>query len=239
MSDFKPAAEPSRRGRSIAAVTVACALVGAGYGVGRATAPEPATAPPATTAAAESGVRYTDGIPSGFPATRRGAGDAAAWYETLLSAAGSRPRTEARDLITKVVDPASQPALVDALMPSTAREGNLNITQTSILRVWAEPAPAGDLAPGTRLKVKTYGMGLFGARTDGTIAQPNAGLAGGTTIHDLILSLTGQGWRLHAVQTPIPAPPPDLRGSTRDGTKRDSQVLAEVLGPDSWIPNMP
>jgi len=70
-------------------------------------------------------------------------------------------------------------------------------------------------------------------------AGPDAGLAGGWELHDLVVELTGGGWALWQVDSPVPAPGPDVRGAVRDGSPRDPQVLARVFGPDSWIPEMP
>lgn len=224
---------------AIGALMVALA-VGA-FAAGRLTAPDGETAGARSPVpSAPLGIVYTrDGVPTGFPATRHGAGDAGAWFETLISAAAVHGQVEMRALLVKLVDPSAQPGLVDALMPSTVREGNLNIVQTTVLRVWAEPEPPGDLPVGMVVKVKTLALGLFGARTDGRISAPTTGLAGGADVHDLTMVLTVDGWRLRDVATPVPVPPPDLAGSRRDGGERNTQGLAEVLGPDSWVPNMP
>ncbi|HKT04714.1 MAG TPA: hypothetical protein VJT31_34805 [Rugosimonospora sp.] len=234
MREFKPATDQPRAARwGITAVAAALALVGT-FLVGRGSAPHPAAAP------APSGIRYVDGLPTGFPPTPRGAGDAAAWYLTLLSAVASRPRDQVQALVTRMVAPTVRGTLVNDLMPSTSREGNRNVAQTVVMRVWAQPTgTAGDLPPGARVPVKTLELGLFGARTDGHDAGPSAGLGGGCYVHDLTMQLDPDGWRLRAVATPRPAPPPDLAGSTRDGSTRDTPLLAEVLGPDSWIPSMP
>jgi hypothetical protein len=186
------------------------------------------------------GIAYVGGVPTGFPPTVRGAGDAAAWYETLLAAAGSEPADQVRALVTALVAPEARGGLVGALMPSIGWAGNTNISQTVVARVWA--AGSGDataLVTGTQVEVQTYGVGLFGPRTDASTADPDAGLAGGWVVHDMTVELTARGWVLSAVETPTVAPPPDVRGATRDGSPRDPQVLARVLGPDSWIPEMP
>ncbi len=234
-ADFKPSAARPPLARIAVVIVIAGLLVVVGVVVGRLTAPEPPPAP-----AAPPGIRYVEGVPTGFPRTARGAGDAAAWYETLISAASSLPHDQVQALITRLVHPEVRSTLVNELMPSTVREGNRNISQTVVARVWAERATDGtELPDGTQVKVKTYGVGLFGARTDGQISGPNTGLAGGFVVHDLVMQLDGGQWRLRTVDTPIPAPPPDLRGLTRDGGPRNTQLLAEVLGPDSWVPQMP
>src|SRR5215212_4470480 len=104
---FKSAGESSRLGRVTAVTVTALVLLGGAFAVGRATAPEHTTSngPGTTTTSQPAGITYTtNGIPTGFPPTRRGAGDAAAWYETLISAAGARPQTDARTLLTNIID---------------------------------------------------------------------------------------------------------------------------------------
>jgi hypothetical protein len=86
--------------------------------------------------------------------------------------------------------------------------------------------------------VQTYGVALLGRRTDGASAGDDAGLAGGWSVHDLVMQRTGQGWALARMDTPVPVPGPDVRGSVRDDTPRNTQALARVLGPDSWVPGM-
>ncbi|GIH18965.1 hypothetical protein Raf01_71370 [Rugosimonospora africana] len=219
-------------------IAVAVLLIGGGVAVGRWSAPQ--THSGSAGPAAPVGIAYSNGVPTGFPATVRGAGDAAAWFETLLADVGSEPSDRARALIAALVAPDAGNGLVDALMPSTGRVGNTNISQTVVARVWA--AGSSDpttLTDGVRVDVETYGVGLFGPRTDGAIAGPDAGLAGGWVVHPMTLEFTPHGWALFQVHTPAPAPPPDVRGATRDGSPRDTQVLARVLGPDSWIPEMP
>lgn len=235
MPDFKTSTDRPGAARLVAAAVLAVAAVAGAFLFGRGSAPKPAAAP-----APPPGVRYVDGLPTGFPATTRGAGDAAAWYLTLLAAVASRPHDQVQALVTRLVQPQMRASLVNDLMPSTSRDGNLNVSQTVVIRVWAQPsATVGDLPTGTQVRVTTLELGLFGARTDGQDAGPSAGLGGGCYVHDLTLQRDADGWRLRAVATPRPAPPPDLRGSARDGSTRNTQLLAEVLGPDSWVPNMP
>jgi hypothetical protein len=235
MPDFKSSSARPGLVRSIVLAVVGLLVAGGVFFAGRQSVPKPKPVPPPP-----AGVRYIDGVPTGFPRTARGAGDTAAWDETLLAAIAAKPHDEVQALVTRLVEPQARATLVDQLMPSTSREGNDNISQTVVVRVWAQPTDlSGDLPVGTQVKVKTYGMGLFGARTDGQIAGPDTGLAGGLSVHDMTMQLDADGWHLRAVETPVPAPPPDLRGLTRDGSQRNTQILAEVFGPDSWVPNMP
>lgn len=234
MGEFKSSSRPGLA-RWVVVVAVVVAVAGAVFGAGRLSVPTPAATP-----APVLGIRYVDGVPVGFPATVRGGGDAAAWYETLLSAVASRPGEQVQALLARLVTPAARPGLVEQLTASIGRVGNGGIWQTVVVRVWAAHShQTVQLPPGTRVTVKTYGMGLFGVGTDGQSAGVDAGLAGGFAVHELTVQLDPDGWHLFAVQVPVPAPPPDLRGLTRDGGPTNTQLLAEVLGPDSWVPNMP
>jgi hypothetical protein len=181
-----------------------------------------------------------DGVPVGFAATVRGAGDAAAWFETLIAAASSQPPQALRALLTRLV--ASQAGgLVEDLMPTGAggAGADAGITQTVVARVWAaNPADPTVLAAGAQVPVQTYGVALLGRRTDGASAGDDTGLAGGWVVHDMVMQRTDEGWALARMDTPVPVPGPDVRGSVRDDTPRNTQALARVLGPDSWVPEM-
>jgi hypothetical protein len=235
MGEFKSSSPRPGLRRWIVVAVVVVAAAGAAFAAGRLSVKTPAVA-----ASPVSGIRYVEGVPVGFPATVRGGGDAAAWYETLLSAVASRPGEQVHALLARLVTPAARPGLVEQLAASIGRVGNGGIWQTVVVRVWAAGSDQSAQVPlDTRVTVKTYGMGLFGVGTDGQSAGVDAGLAGGFAVHELTVQLDPDGWHLFAVQVPVPAPPPDLRGLTRDGGPTNTQLLAEVLGPDSWVPNMP
>lgn len=236
---YKPATAAPRVGHFARRLAVAGLLIAAGVGAGRAMAPNPAARHP-TCPPTQTGITLVDGLPTGFPPTVRGAGDAAAWFETALAAAGSWPQAQIRGLLERMVADEVRDSLVDQLMPSTAREGNTNIAETVVLRVWAKPAPIpGDLPVGSQVRVRVLALGLFGPRTDGTTTSEHTGLAGGFTTHDLVMQRTADRWVLREAATPVPAAPPDLQGTQRDGSPRRVDALAEVLGPDSWVPNTP
>jgi hypothetical protein len=237
---YKPATagagSPARR--VCALLLAAAALIGAGILVDRRALPHPDAVPPP--GLVPVGIRYIDGVPTGFPATVRGAGDAAAWYETLLADRSAEPADQLRALITALVAPRARAGLVEELMPGTGGTGGSGIAQTLIARVWAaHPDDGATLTPSATVAVETYGAGLSGPRTGGDTAGPDAGLAGGWEVHQLLMEWTPHGWTLARVDTPVPVPGPDVRGCTRDGSVRDTQALARVLGPDSWVPGMP
>ncbi|MFD0580891.1 hypothetical protein [Dactylosporangium darangshiense] len=170
-------------------------------------------------------------------------GDAAARLETLLADAMQHPADEARPRIAAVIAPDAS-GLADQLAggapAATPTGASTVVRQTLVARVWTQDAanPAV-LAVGTRIEVQTYGLALLGTDTNGTGAAPTTALTGGWTVHDLTVELTDTGWRLVALKTPVPAPPPDVRGTLRDGSPRDLQLLTRVLGPDSWTPGTP
>ncbi|MFC4045446.1 hypothetical protein ACFO1B_44120 [Dactylosporangium siamense] len=208
-------------------------LLGAGAAMDRWLLPHSnRSAAPAASAVAP---QQPSEVPQHFPATARGAGDAAADLETQLSAAIGRPADEARARIAALLAPDAT-GLADRLaVAATTSAAPGGIRQTVIARVWADNA--GDptnLPVGTRVAVQTYGLALLGAAAEGSASSGE--LTGAWAVHDLTVELTDAGWRLAEVEAPAPAPPPDVRGTVRDSSPRDPQVLGRVLGPDSWAP---
>ncbi|MEV0132629.1 hypothetical protein AB0H83_29735 [Dactylosporangium sp. NPDC050688] len=235
MTGFKPA-RPARTGWPRRLLTVVAALaVGA---VLHAWLRPPAPAPaPDLVAASGDGIRVVDGVPVGFPATPRGAGDAAARFEVVLSAAGSLPRQDGTALIRRLYPDVTDADVVQ-LLPTLPREQAGGIWQSTTVRVWAERADdtAATVPVGGTVRVQTLMVSLFGPGTDGMTGVGDGGPAGMWMVHDLTMRWTDNGWRLADVQSPVPVPPPDVAGTVRDGTPRDGQLLARVLGPDSWGP---
>ncbi len=212
-------------------------LVGVGFAAGRLTAPAPARAqvqPPV------GGVRYEHGTPVGFSAQPKGAGDAAAWYLSVLSQRAGAPRERLRALLYRVSMPAQRRAVAAALLPPAATEGNGNIWQFTPLRAWAQYADRSELQPdGTRIAVELYGVALIGARTDGSIVADDAAAIGGFYLHRLLMQRHHGAWKLREVDPAVPAPAPLITGTLPDQHNGvDRQVLARVFGPDSWIPSM-
>lgn len=233
MGAYKSAHAPRRTWpRWIVAVGIAFAtgaLVYAGV-VG----PPPESA--SSVAAAGDGVRVVNGVPVGFPATARGAGDAAARFEAVLSGAGSLPRQEAIELLRRLYPEVTDDDVVQ-LLPTLPRDRTTGVWQNTTVRVWAERARDPTvLGVGSTVRVQTLVLSLFGPTTDGVSGVGEGGLAGMWTVHDVTMRWTDAGWRLAGAQTPIPVPPPDVAGTVRDGSPRDGQVFARVLGPDSWGP---
>lgn len=228
--EYKPAAG-SRRGTAawISALVVLVAV--ASFFVGRASAPDPPVPPPV-------GVRLVDGVPQGWPPTPRGAGDTAAAYLTVLAAAAVQPREQVRGLLQRMVVSEQAEAVMESLMPSTVGQGNPNLSQSVVARVWAGPAANAEVSvsDGAQVTVKALVCTLSGPVVDGVLAGPDTGLAGGWYVQTVTMSRTGGLWLLVQVQVPVPVPPPDVRGAVRDGGPRDTQPLLEVLGPASWVP---
>ena len=228
---YKPVTgRSSGRSTILILLLILIALLGAFWG-GRASVPGAGAVP------GPSGVRFVAGIPVGFPATGRGAGDAAAAYLTVLGAAAVQPREQVRVLAQAMTGGQQQAALVESLLPSTTDATSTNVSQALVARVWVRQADAEVVLPdGASVTVKAYVCALSGPSTGGTLAGPDAGLAGGWYVQTLtVQSVTGQ-WRITAMERAVPAPPPDVRGTMRDGQGRDTQPLLEVLGPGSWAP---
>lgn len=222
--------------RSIAGVAVLVVLgLAAAFAAGRVSAPD-APVP----GAAAVGVRFVDGVPEGWPATGRGAGDASAAYLTVLGAAATQPTAQVQALLQRMVAGDQQQAVVQSLLPSSAGDANPNISQTLVARVWArEAADPTVLADGVSVTVSAYVCALSGPATSGTQAGQDAGLAGGWYVQTLTVMLVSGQWRIVAVQQAVPAAAPDVRGLTRDGGARDTEALLQVLGPGSWVPWTP
>ncbi|MGI5238632.1 hypothetical protein [Dactylosporangium sp. CA-139066] len=243
MSDYRPVFDtPTGAPRPLRWLLAVLLLLGAGAAIDRWVLPHhPPAAGPAATAPAEPSPPPPDA--GQYPATARGAGDAAARLETLLADAMQHPADEARPRIAALLTPDAT-GLADQLAggaPGAGPVGPSTVArQTVIARVWTQDAanPA-ILVVGTRVEVQTYGLALLGTGTDGTSAAPTTALTGGWTVHELTVELTDTGWRLAELKPPVPAPPPDVRGTLRDGSARDVQLLARVLGPDSWAPGTP
>ena len=182
-------------------------------------------------------MRFAAGVPVGFPATGRGAGDAAAAYLTVLGAAAVQPREQVRALAQAMTAGPQQAAIVESVLPSTTDATSTNVSQTLVARVWVRQADVAPVLPdGASVTVKAYVCALSGPATDGAAVGPDAGLAGGWYVQTLtVQAITGQ-WRITAMERAVPAPSPDVRGTIRDGQGRDTQPLLEVLGPGSWVP---
>ncbi|MGI5243214.1 hypothetical protein [Dactylosporangium sp. CA-139066] len=236
MTGFKPArAQRPAWPRTLLAVVAALAA-GAVLHAWLRPSPATVTSPPPA-AVPGDGIRVVDGVPVGFPATPRGAGDAAARFETALSTAGGLTRQDATALIRRLYPDATDDELVQ-LLPTLPREQAAGIWQSTTVRVWAERADdtAAAVPIGGTVRVQTLMVSLFGPGTDGMTGVGDGGPAGMWTVHDLTMRWTDGGWRLAGLQSPVPVPPPDVAGTVRDGTPRDGQLLARVLGPDSWAP---
>ncbi|MEV6924010.1 hypothetical protein AB0M46_05780 [Dactylosporangium sp. NPDC051485] len=234
MSDYRPVFdEPAGGSRALRVLLAVVLLLGAGAAMDRWLLPHPNQ--PAAPAASGVAPDQPSEAAQHFPATVRGAGDAAADLETQLTAATGRPADETRARIAALLAPDAT-GLADRLTAgATTSAAPGGIRQTVIARVWADNAgdPA-NLPVGTHVAVQTYGLALLGAAAEGSASSGE--LTGGWAVHDLTVELTDAGWRLVEVQPPVPAPPPDVRGTVRDNGPRDPQLLGRVLGPDSWAP---
>lgn len=228
---YKPTTgSSSGRTAALVAALILALLAGAFLG-GRATAPND-DAPPAAL-----GVRFVSGVPVGFPATGRGAGDTAAAYLTVLGAAAVQPREQVQALAQAMTGGQQQATIVESLLPSATDASSSNVSQTLVARVWVRPADASTVLPdGASVIVKAYVCALSGPATDGAIAGGDAGLAGGWYVQSLTVQSIGGQWRITAMDRAVAAAAPDVRGTMRDGQARDTQPLAEVLGPGSWVP---
>ncbi|MEU7868420.1 hypothetical protein [Dactylosporangium sp. NPDC049140] len=239
MDDYKPVLDgrggASRPLRWLLAVLL---LFGSGMAADRWLLPH---AQPATDPADAGGVLvpWTSGAVPPFAATIRGAGDAAACLETLLGAAANRPADDQRRRIADLLASDAM-SLIERLVAGGAAGTSAGVRQTVVVRVWAQhAADATVLTVGARVTVQTYGLALLGVGGGAPGAASAAALTGGWAVHDLTVELTDAGWRLAALEPPVPAPAPDVWGTIRDGSPRDPQLLARVLGPDSWAPGTP
>lgn len=237
MSDYKPIFDDhGGTPRPLRWLLAVLLLLGAGAAADRWMLPHPQPAADVAATAPAAPANAPSGDAGQFPATARGAGDAAARLETLLADAAGHPAEDARARVAALLAPDAV-ALADRLTTSADGGAPAGIRLTVVARIWTErAADPAVLPPGTRVAVQTYGLALIGTPTDGANAGPDSGLTGGWAVHDLTIELTDTGWRLADLQPPVPAPPPDVRGTLRDGGARDPQLLARVLGPDSWTP---
>ncbi|MEV6527674.1 hypothetical protein AB0M43_37705 [Longispora sp. NPDC051575] len=223
---YKAANATTPLARAIRLVLSVGVLLAIGVAIGRATMPVPelrtATPPPA-------GLRTVDGLPTGFPGSPRGAGEAAAAFEAARTSWNSGSRDAIRARLQRLVDPAT-PSLVDTLMPSPIHAGNPNIDATVPLLVWTSTGRGDGAVPeGATVTVKVYELGLLGARGDGTSA-PQAGLAGGFTIATIDLRWTGGSWRLSAYALETAAP------VAIDPAGAGKAMPPILVGPDTWAP---
>lgn len=227
MSAFKPAT--GRRGFGSIVAVVLVALAGA-FATGRASAPQQVTTE-------EYAGRLRQGVPVGFLSTPRGAGDAAAAYLTSLAAAAIRPAGERQSVVELIASPGSMPAVADIVGAGSKQDAGAVISQVVVARVWV---PGDDLAAavpdGSEVPVRLLLCVLSGAVTDGIVAGPQAGLAGGWYVQSVTVRWEQGRWRVSAAQRSTPVPPPDMRGAQRDGGPRDTQPMIEVLSAQSWVP---
>ncbi|MFG2042242.1 hypothetical protein [Dactylosporangium sp. NPDC048998] len=241
MSDYRPVfddhAGAPRPLRWLLAVVL---LLGTGAAIDRWLLPHRSSAVDAAATASAEPATTPDGGLGQFPATARGAGDAAAQLEALLTDAADRPAGDARPRIAALLAPDATglaDQLTGAAVAGSPPGSAAAIRQTVIARVWTEhAADPAVLTVGAKVAVQTYGLALLGTGTDGKNTTADAGLTGGWAVHELTVELTDGGWRLAGLQPPVPAPAPDVRGAAPDGSARDPQLLTRVLGPDSWAP---
>ena len=142
MSDYRPVFdEPAGGSRVLRVLLAVVLLLGAGAAMDRWLLPHPnrAAAPAASAVTPEQPSEAAQR----FPATVRGAGDAAADLETQLTAATGRPADETRARIAALLAPDAA-ALADRLAAgATNSAAPGGIRQTVIARVWADDAGAG------------------------------------------------------------------------------------------------
>ncbi|MFI7075527.1 hypothetical protein [Micromonospora sediminicola] len=211
----------------LAAVVVAGTAV---FVAGRASAPERA-----------GPERYSDrlvrGVPVGFAGTPRGAGDAAAAYVVAVSAAAGRPDVERQALIDNIAVDGSGPAVAEMMGAGSPPADSTGISQSVTARVWVAEADLNAQVPqGGEVTARLLVCALTGSMTDGVVAGSETGLAGGWYVQSVTVRWVQDRWRVVAVQRSVPVPPPDQRGTRRDGGPRDTQPLLEVLSTRSWVP---
>ncbi|MBM0201962.1 hypothetical protein JNW90_01675 [Micromonospora sp. STR1s_5] len=170
--------------------------------------------------------------------TPRGAGDAAAAYLTsLAAAAAARPAAERQAVVELITSPGSAPAVADIVGVGPEQGTGSVISQVVVARVWVPGDDLGAVVPdGGEVPVRLLLCVLSGAVTDGIVAGPQAGLAGGWYVQSVTVRWEQGRWRVSGAQRSTPVPPPDMRGAQRDGGPRVTQPLLEVLSAQSWVP---
>ncbi|RNH98865.1 hypothetical protein EEZ25_24520 [Micromonospora aurantiaca] len=176
-------------------------------------------------------------MPVGFAGTPRGAGDAAAAYVVAVAAAAGRPDVERQALIDNIAADGSGSAVAEMMGAGSAPTDSAAISQSVTARVWVPDTDLNAQVPQSReVTARLLLCALTGSMTDGVVAGPETGLAGGWYVQSVTVRWTQNRWRVVAAQRPMPVPPPDQRGARRDGGPRDTQPLLEVLGARSWVP---
>ncbi len=212
----------------ITGLAVALALapaVGMGFVSGRLTAP-----PPVHGAPTPGGIHYQHGVPRGFPLNPQGAGDAAAWYVTLLSAHAQAPQHQLQALIAKLTVPAARRRVTAALTPHED-EPTGGRPQYMPLRVWAAGAHNPHPKPeGATVSVELYKLAVPATHRDPDRDDPGSGFC----LQRILMQRHHGEWLLRRIAPPVTAPGP-LAGPAAN---RESATLARVLGSDSWVPYM-
>ncbi|GAA1574557.1 hypothetical protein GCM10009827_115550 [Dactylosporangium maewongense] len=220
MGGYKPAHADTSNGRRFGAALLLILLV---FGLGAATDRvilAPGTAADGDGPAADTtgaGVRLVDGVPVGYPVTARGAGEAAARFETVLTAAGALDHSAALELAGRLctVDAAG---LADQLIPSVPRDAASAIQQSTTVRVWAAHAADSTALPvGAKVDVQTYVLVLLGA-TPNLDGHPDG----------------GTGTDTPPITTPGATLPPSPTGSPNPGSSSTGTGSGPVLAP-GWM----
>ncbi|WP_433616761.1 hypothetical protein ACQP2P_15755 [Dactylosporangium sp. CA-139114] len=162
--------------------------------------------------AGAAGVRLVDGVPVGYPVTARGAGEAAARFETVLTAAGALEHSAALAFAGRLCT-ANAAGLADQLVPSVPRDAVGAIQQSTTVRVWAAHASDTTALPvGAKVDVQTYVLVLLGT-------APNVdGNPGG-----------GTGTETPPITTPGATLPPSPTGSPTLGPTSTGNASGPVL----------
>ncbi|WFE47657.1 hypothetical protein [Verrucosispora sp. WMMD1129] len=224
-TQFKSTAGHSRSRLVVPVVAVAAVT----FAVGRLSAPAPAVQP------APPGVRVVGGVPVGFAGTARGGGDAAAAFVVGLSVAATRSAAERQTVIAEVMAEGVPTAEVVGEAPTPAN--GATIVQTVVARVWVPNEDLDARLPqGAEVEAQLLVCALSGAAIGGGGVDPEGGLAGGWYVQAVRVRWAEGRWRIVAARRPLPVPPPDLRGTQRDGGPRDMRPLADVLSARSWVP---
>jgi hypothetical protein len=226
-----------RRGRAVTAtptelvrvtgLAVALALAPVmvvGFVYGRLTAAPPVLAPPP-----RGGIHYQGGVPHGFPLNPQGAGDAAAWYITLLSTHAHMPPSRRRALIVKLTVPRFRHQVTAALSPRDGAPGSR--AQYMPLRAWAGDARRAQLKPeGATVTVELYEVAVPATAT----GAGRAATSGEFYLQRIQVQRHRGEWRLRRVYPPVGAP----QAAADQAEIGERAMLTRVLGPDSWVPYM-